>query len=252
MAEQTKQVHFVIERQNGPDSKPYTEEFLVPYRQGLNIVAALMEIQKHPVTKDGKKTTPVVWECNCLEKVCGACMMVINGRARQACATLVDQLTQPIYLAPARTFPVIRDLKIDRSVMFESLKRIQGWINIDASWDIGVGSPRQNPYTATTAYEIAHCMTCGCCLEACPNVGPQSDFIGAAPTVQAYLFNINPLGKFDKEKRLNALMEKGGITSCGNSQNCVEVCPKNIKLTTYLAQLNRDVNKQALKNIFDK
>lgn len=55
-----------------------------------------------------------------------------------------------------------------------------------------------------------------------------------------------------KKKRLNALMEKGGITSCGNSQNCVEACPKHIKLTTYLAQLNRDVNKQALKNIFDK
>ena len=62
---------------------------------------------------------------------------------------------------------------------------------------------------------------------------------------------LHPLGKFDAPKRLNALMAKGGITSCGNSQNCVEVCPKNIKLTTYLAQLNRDVNKQALKNIFN-
>lgn len=250
MSEQ-KTVHFIIERQDGPDSKPYTEEFLVPYRPSLNVVAALMEIQKKPVTKDGKKTTPVVWECNCLEKVCGACMMVINGKARQACATLVDKVSQPIRLAPARTFPVIRDLQIDRSAMFESLKRIQGWIEIDGTWEVNT-APIQNPYTAATAYEIAHCMTCGCCLEACPNVGPQSDFIGPAPTVQAYLFNLNPLGSFNKEKRLNALMEKGGITSCGNSQNCVQACPKNIKLTTYLAQLNREVNKQALRNIFDK
>lgn len=52
-------------------------------------------------------------------------MMVINGRARQACASLIDKLPQPIRIAPARTFPVIRDLLIDRSVMFESLKRIQ-------------------------------------------------------------------------------------------------------------------------------
>ena len=49
--------------------KPYIEEFEIPYRPALNVVAALMEIQKNPVTKDGKKTTPVVWECNCLEKV---------------------------------------------------------------------------------------------------------------------------------------------------------------------------------------
>lgn len=246
-----KTVHLIIERQDSPKGKPYTEEFEIPYRPALNIVAALMEIQKNPVTKDGKKTTPVVWECNCLEKVCGACMMVINGRARQACASLIDHLPQPIRLAPARTFPVIRDLLIDRSVMFESLKRIQGWVNIDGSWENREASI-QDPNVAATAYEISHCMTCGCCLEACPNVGPQSDFIGAAPTVQAYLFNLHPYGKFDAPKRLNALMEKGGITSCGNSQNCVEVCPKHIKLTTYLAQLNRDVNKQALRNIFDK
>ena len=121
---------------------------------------------------------------------------------------------------------------------------------MDGSWE-NRDAPIQNPYTARTAYEISRCMTCGCCLEACPNVGPQSDFIGPAPTVQAYLFNLHPLGKFDAPKRLNVLMEKGGITSCGNSQNCVEVCPKSIKLTTYLAQLNRDVNIQALKNIFD-
>ena len=251
MAKQQETVTLIIERQDGPDSKPYTQEFAVPYRPGLNIVAALMEIQKNPVTTDGERVAPVVWECNCLEKVCGACMMVINGRARQACASLVDQLEQPIHLAPARTFPVIRDLMIDRSVMFESLKKIQGWVNVDGSWPVRE-APIQNPYTAQTAYEISHCMTCGCCLEACPNVGPQSDFMGAAPMVQAHLFNLHPLGKFDKEKRLNALMEKGGITSCGNSQNCVEVCPKQIKLTTYIAQLNRDVNKQALKNIFNK
>jgi succinate dehydrogenase / fumarate reductase iron-sulfur subunit len=250
MAENKKTVTFIIERQDGPKEKPYTQTFEIPYRSGLNVVASLMEIQKNPVTKEGKRVAPVVWECNCLEKVCGACMMVINGKARQACCALIDELEQPIHLAPARTFPVVRDLLIDRSVMFESLKRIQGWVEVDGTWEVK-DAPIQDPYTAQTAYEISHCMTCGCCLEACPNVGPQSDFIGPAPTVQAYLFNLHPLGKFDAPKRLNALMAKGGITSCGNSQNCVEVCPKSIKLTTYLAQLNRDVNKQALKNIFN-
>lgn len=245
-----KVVTFIIERQDSPKGKRYTEEFDVPYRPALNVVAALMEIQKNPVTREGKRVAPVVWECNCLEKVCGACMMVINGKARQACAALVDELEQPIHLAPARTFPVIRDLLIDRTVMFESLKRIQGWVNIDGTWEVGK-APRYNPYTAQTAYEISHCMTCGCCLEACPNVGPQSDFMGPAPIVQAYLFNLHPLGEYDKEKRLDAIMQKGGITSCGNSQNCAKACPKNIKLTTYLAQLNRDVNIQALKNIFN-
>lgn len=249
MAEQ-KKVRFVIERQDGPNEKPYTQEFEVDYRPGLNVVACLMEIQKNPVTIDGKRVPPVVWECNCLEKVCGACTMVINGKVQQSCCALIDELQQPIHLAPARTFPVIRDLHIDRSVMFESLKRIHGWVEVEGSWELG-DAPRQDPKMAAVRYEISKCMTCGCCLEACPNVGPQSDFIGPSPTVQAYFFNTHPLGKYNKEERLEALMDKGGITSCGNSQNCVEVCPKSIKLTTYLAQLNRDVNKQAIKNIFN-
>ena len=84
MAEQKKTVTFIIERQDSPTSAPYTQEFEIPYRPALNVVASLMEIQKNPVTKDGKKVAPVTWECNCLEKVCDACMMVINGRARQA------------------------------------------------------------------------------------------------------------------------------------------------------------------------
>ena len=91
MAEQ-KKVRFIIEPQDGPDVSPYKQEFDVDYRPGLNVVAALMEIQKNPVTVDGKTVAPVTWECNCLEKVCGACMMVINGKARQACCSLIDEL----------------------------------------------------------------------------------------------------------------------------------------------------------------
>lgn len=246
-----KTVHFIIERQDSPNSKPYIEEFEIPYRPAMNVVSSLMEIQKNPVTKDGKKTTPVVWECNCLEKVCGACTMVINGKVQQACAALIDQLEQPIRLAPARTFPVVRDLCIDRSVMFENLKKVKGWVEVDGSWPTRP-APRQNPKTATTAYEISRCMTCGCCMEACPNVNSGSDFIGPQPIAQAHLFNLHPIGEYQKEERLNALMQKGGVASCGNSQNCVQVCPKHIKLTDYIARINREVNKQALRNMFNK
>lgn len=178
--------------------------------------------------------------------------MVINGKAQQACAALIDHLEQPIRLAPARTFPVIRDLMIDRSVMFESLKKVQAWVKVDGSWQIHNDAPRQNPKTADTAYEISRCMTCGCCMHACPNVNSGSDFIGPAPMVQAHLFNLHPTGEYNKEDRINALMQKGGISSCGNSQNCVQACPKDIKLTEYIAKLNRDANKQALLNMLNK
>lgn len=87
-----KTVKFVVTRQADPKTSSYTEEFELAYRPGMNVISALMEIQRNPVDSHGKETAPVCWESNCLEEVCGACSMVINGKPRQACAALVDKL----------------------------------------------------------------------------------------------------------------------------------------------------------------
>lgn len=124
-ATETKKVQIEIYRQDTPESKPYWEKFEVNWRPNMNVISALMEIRQRPVNTDGKATTPVTWDMNCLEEVCGACSMVINGRPRQSCSTLIDQLTQPITLAPMSTFPVVRDLQVDRSRMFDALKKLK-------------------------------------------------------------------------------------------------------------------------------
>ena len=93
-------------------------------------------------------------------------------------------------------------------------------------------------------------MTCGCCVEACPQYSKDNNFLGAAALSQARLFNMHPTGKNLKEERLTTLMEKGGISSCGNAQNCVEACPRSIPLTESIASLGKDVSKQMWKNIF--
>ncbi|WP_407269157.1 succinate dehydrogenase iron-sulfur subunit [Radiobacillus sp. PE A8.2] len=244
-----KTVTFIITRQDSPDSSSYKETFEIPYRENMNIISGLMEIQRNPVNAKGEKTTPVNWESNCLEEVCGACSMVINGTPRQSCSTLVDKLEQPIRLEPMATFPVMRDLAVDRSRMFDSLKKVKAWIPIDGTYDLGPG-PRMPEKKRQWAYELSKCMTCGVCLEACPNVNTNSDFIGPAPLSQVRLFNAHPTGELNKGERLEALMEDGGLAGCGNSQNCVQVCPKGIPLTTSIAALNRDTNIQSFKNFF--
>jgi len=248
MADQ-KTITFIITRQDSPDSAPYEETFHIPYRQNMNVISGLMEIQKNPVNANGEKTTPVQWEMNCLEEVCGACSMVINGEARQSCAALVDQLEQPIRLAPMKTFPVVRDLMVDRERMFDALKQIKAWVPIDGTYDLGPG-PRMPEKKRQWSYELSKCMTCGVCLEACPNVNDKSTFIGPAALSQARLFNSHPTGEMNKSDRLEGLMETGGITGCGNAQNCVQVCPKGIPLTTSIAAMNRATVAQSFKNFF--
>lgn len=249
MAETTvaqKTVKFIITRQDTPDSKAYTEEFEIPYRPNMNVISALMEIQRNPVKADGTKVAPVCWESNCLEEVCGACSMVINGKPRQACSALVDKLEQPIRLEPMRTFPVVRDLVINRERMFNALKRVKAWIPIDGTYDLGPG-PRMAESKRQWAYELSKCMTCGVCLESCPNVNDRNSFIGPAAISQVRLFNAHPTGEMNKEERLEALMEDGGIEGCGNSQNCVRSCPKGIPLTTSIAAINRDTTTHLFK-----
>lgn len=246
---ETKTVRFIVKRQKDPNSAPYTEEFAVPYRPGMNVISALMEIRRNPVTADGKETAAISWEMNCLEEVCGACSMVINGKPRQACTALVDKLEQPVRLEPMSTFPVVRDLVIDRSRMFDALKRVKAWIPIDGTYDLGPG-PRLAESKRQWAYELSKCMTCGCCLEACPNVNDKTKFIGPAAVSQVRLFNTHPTGEMNKAERLEALMGEGGVTNCGNSQNCVQVCPKGIPLTTSIAAINRDTVVQGFKNFF--
>src|SRR5499427_6378361 len=118
MAE-TKQVIVRIKRQASPKELAQWEEFALPWRPSMNVIICLRDIAENPVTRDGKKTTPVSYDSNCLEEICGSCAMLINGKAKMACSALVDRLDQPIRIEPLSKFPVVRDLAVDRSVIFE-------------------------------------------------------------------------------------------------------------------------------------
>lgn len=245
---------FILKVLRGVKGNQYWEEFEVPLSPFLNITTVFLHVQKDPVNREGKKVTPVAWEQGCLEEVCGSCTMLINGRPRQSCTALVHQLLEEtggkiITIAPMSKFPLVKDLVVDRSSMFESLKKVRAWVDADDSYDRGFG-PKVSQEMQETLYELSTCMTCGCCLEACPQFNEHSKFIGAAAISQARLFNANPTGKLKSADRLHALMEEGGVSECGNAQNCVEVCPKNIPLTESIQVIAKDTTKQAIRDFF--
>ena len=249
MAEK-KKIRLKILRQDGP-KEPGTrrwEEFDVAWHPQMNVISALMEIQKNPVDASGKTVAPVVWESSCLEEVCGSCTMLVNGRARQACSALIDHLApngEVVTLQPMTKFPLVRDLVVDRQRMFDDLKTVKAWINLDGSHELGPG-PRQAPENQETTYPLSRCMTCGCCMEACPQVNGHSAFIGPAAISQVRLFNLHPSGKMHATERLEAVMGDGGVNDCGKAQNCVEVCPKEIPLVDSIAQVSRQTTKHML------
>lgn len=244
---------FTLKVYRGIAGQQYWEEFELELKPFFNITSALMQIQKCPINKKGEKVAPIAWEQGCLEEVCGSCSMLINGRPRQGCTALAHQLLQAtgsscITIAPLTKFPLMKDLVVDRTSMFENLKKVRAWIDVDDALDRGFG-PKISPEVQEAMYVLSTCMTCGCCTEACPQVSPNSQFMGPAPISQARLFNAHPVGKLVAADRLRPLMDESGISGCGNAQNCVRVCPKNIPLTESIAVIGRAVGKQALKDM---
>jgi succinate dehydrogenase / fumarate reductase iron-sulfur subunit len=238
-----------IERRDGPDAPAHWDEFKVPYTKNANVISVLMEIQRNPVTTSGTRVAPPAWDQACLEEVCGSCTMNVNGRVRQACSALIDKLEQPITLQPMKKFPLLRDLCVDRQKMFDALKHVRAWIPIDGTYDLGPG-PRVAPEDQEINYVLATCMTCGCCLEVCPQVSESTAFIGAAAISQVRLFNNHPTGKMNASERLHALMDRGGVNDCGKAANCVKACPKGIPLTSSIADMARATTLQALRDLF--
>jgi succinate dehydrogenase / fumarate reductase iron-sulfur subunit len=144
---------------------------------------------------------------------------------------------------------VVRDLTVDRNVIFENLKQVKAWIPVDGTYDLGAG-PRVSAREQEETYPISRCISCCCCMEACPQFNDKTGFVGAATIAQVKLFNTHPTGRMQKHERLAALMGDGGIQECGYAQNCVEICPKDIPLTRAIADVGGDVMKQALVEFF--
>lgn len=265
-----------ILRQNHPKSASYWQRFRLKREQGLNVTGVLQRIATHPRTESDEPVAPIAYEANCLEEVCGSCTMLINGRVRQACSALVDRLLEEspdqIELRPMSKFPVVRDLIVDRGRLFRALEKLESWIPVDGYHELGPG-PRQSQESQQQAYPLSQCMSCGCCLEACPqyarvdvqsHAGETDDqfrsrqdgiydsaFIGAHAMSQVVLVNSNPTGQMTAKNRVEALIAPGGIQNCGKAGNCQAVCPKEIPLMTSWARAGRAATIHVLKKLFD-
>jgi succinate dehydrogenase / fumarate reductase iron-sulfur subunit len=264
-------------RQDGASSPSYWQTFRLEYEKEMNVTSVLQRIATLSRTATGEQVAPVAYDANCLEEVCGSCTMLINGRVRQACSALVDRLLADrpaeIELRPMTKFPVIRDLVVDRHRLFRALEKLECWIPVDGYYDAGPG-PRQSQDQQQQAYPLSECMSCGCCLEACPQYAhvelkerPEESqeqflarqdaafdhaFIGAHAMSQAVLINMHPTGSMSAEKRVDALTGPGGIQNCGKAANCQAVCPKEIPLMTSWGRAGRAATLRAITKFFGR
>lgn len=117
-----------IRRQNSAQDAVYWQTFCCESDGNASVADALRALNARTPLLDaaGTPAQPIGWECSCLVRKCGACAMRINGVPRLACSVFLrDIKSGRLLLEPLSKFPLVRDLIVDRRVIFDRLKEMQ-------------------------------------------------------------------------------------------------------------------------------
>ena len=228
-------------RQVTPFSESYWETFSADVTGETSVAALIDHINYNDdiVDESGNPTTRIGWECSCLQGVCGACAMVINGVPSLACETFVKDLVKDfkndtITIKPLQKFPVIHDLVIDRTGIFENLKK--------TSMYIGEYNPKSERKPSKRKKEFEHqyaaskCLKCGLCLEVCPNYSGGENFFGALFANDCYMVTSR---NADKSAQIKKQYDVHFASGCSKSLSCMDVCPMGIPTIASIAKMNR-------------
>lgn len=196
-----------------------------------------------------KGDDPVEFDHDCREGICGSCSMMINGQAHgpqkgtTACQLHMRHYknNDTIVVEPwkANSFPMIKDLVVDRSA-FDRIQAAGGYISVNTNSAPDANAIPIQKEEADLAFDYASCIGCGACVAACPNASA-SLFTAAKISQFAHL----PQGKPERERRVVRMveqMEKEGFGDCSNFGECEAVCPKEISIQA-IAEMRREYMK---------
>ncbi len=208
----------------------------------------MMDILNEQLLEKGED--PVAFDHDCREGICGMCSMFINGKAHgpdklvTTCQLHMRKFKDgdTITIEPfrANSFPVVKDLVVDRSA-FDRVQQAGGFISVNTSGNTqDANAIPINKQDADNAFDAATCIGCGACVASCKNASAML-FVSA----KVSQFSLLPQGKVEATERvLNMVkqMDEEGFGNCTNTGSCEVECPKGISLEN-IARMNREYLK---------
>jgi len=235
---------FVLERFNSDTKKFDSVTYKTYATERTTVLGALLDI------KDYQDNTVSV-RCNCRMGICGSCGMVVNGKPVLACETSVLKVAQDneIKVSPMLGHPLLRDMVTDFEDFFERHKSVEPQLyRKDAKEEYAAAKEyRQSKQELDKYLPYSYCIMCGLCLDACPVVNSNPNFIGPQALSQVYRYHADSRDQKGK-KRLFDVDTSEGVWGCEFSGSCSKACPKGVDPASAIQMLKGELMKEIPKN----
>jgi succinate dehydrogenase / fumarate reductase iron-sulfur subunit len=220
------------------DDAPHLQNYDLDVEPTDRVLDALMTIQRNV---DGS----LGFRRSCAHGVCGSDAMVINGKTRLACKTLIRDVAyaegEVISIRPANHMALERDLMVSQKEFFAKFRQVKPFL-LPTKEPPGDREFLQSPEDRALIDDATKCINCGSCYSACPVLDENPSFLGPAAIVQAARFVFDTRDK-GLEPRLDVLDHPDGVWSCENHFECTRACPRDIKVTKLINLTKRTIGK---------
>lgn len=211
------------------DKKQHWESYTVEAQPFDQILDVLHQVKWY---QDGTLTL----RRSCGHGICGSDAMVINGRNRLACKTLVKHTGAKITVEPIRGLPVIKDLVVNMEPFFAKYRAVMPFFIAEG---VAPEKERLQSIEARERFDdTTKCILCAACTTSCPSFWANEDYTGPAAIVQAHRFIFDDRDQ-GAELRLRVLGQRDGVWRCRTIFNCVEACPRDINITRAIGEVKK-------------
>ncbi|MDR1889699.1 MAG: fumarate reductase iron-sulfur subunit [Zoogloeaceae bacterium] len=213
---------------------PRLQAYEIEEADGMTLFIALNELREH-------QDPTLQFDFVCRAGICGSCAMMVNGRPRLACRTLVKELPIETTLTPLPFFELIGDLSVNTGKWLRGMsERLETWLHgVEENIDLRKIEARMTPEEAEAIYEMDRCVECGCCVAACGTAQMRPDFVGAVGLGKIARFRLDPRDTRNDDDYYEVIGDDTGVFGCMSLLACHDVCPKSLPLKTQIAFLRK-------------
>jgi succinate dehydrogenase / fumarate reductase iron-sulfur subunit len=216
------------------DEEPHWEEYRVEAEPTDRVLDLLHQVKWY---QDGTLT----FRRSCAHGVCGSDAMLINGRNRLACEYLVRDAGSEITVEAIPGMAIVKDLLVDMEPFWQAYRSVKPYLVSDELPPDGK-ERRQSPAERERFEDTSRCILCAACTASCPVFWADQKYVGPAAIVNAHRFIVDSRDTATQE-RLEIMADPDGVWRCRTTFNCVEACPRGIKITRAILEVTSEIGR---------